>query len=69
MPSGPIALFVANLDRSDKTSFSKTNSSLGMRFAGDSTGTKWSKCSVMLTKKSLILDARSVVSEMPSLRN
>ena len=69
MPSGPITLFVANLDRPDKTSFSDRNSSLGMTFGGDSTGTNGSKCSVMLTKKSLILDARSALSEMPSLRN
>ena len=70
MPSGPIALFVVNLDKSDKTSaLSETNNSLGMTSAEDSTGFKGSKCSVMLTKKSLILDARSAASEMPSLRN
>ena len=49
MASGPIALFVANFDRSDKTSFFRTSYSLG----GDSTGTKGSKCSVMLTKNHL----------------
>ena len=46
IPSGPTALFVANLDKSCKTSFSETNSWWGMTFGGDCTGTNGSKCSV-----------------------
>ena len=64
MSSGPIAPFVANLDQTKP--LSQRNSSLGMTFGEDSTATT---SSAVLTKKSLILDARSAMSEMPSLRN
>ena len=69
IPSGPTALFVANLDKSYKISFSETDSWWGMTFGGDCTGTNGSKCSVMLVKNLLISDARSSVFKMFSSKN
>ena len=51
MQCGPLAWFVANLHRSDKTPLSETNNSLGMTFGEDSIETKGQSAQLYADKK------------------